>query len=122
TDVTNCMLLAAVPGTVGDGGAKTITNTSGVATRQQATFVGKAPGTDGLRRLLVGPKQCEITGIAESGDGRALFVNIQHPGEDTVPVYTDPTSFASHWPDGGNARPRSATIVITRNDGGVVGL
>ncbi|RZL87802.1 MAG: PhoX family phosphatase, partial [Variovorax sp.] len=122
TDVTNCMLLAAVPGTVGDGAAKTITNTSGTATRQQATFVGKAPGTDGLRRLLVGPKQCEITGIAESGDGRALFVNIQHPGEETQPVYTDPTSFASHWPDGGTARPRSATVVITRNDGGVVGL
>ncbi len=27
TDVTNCMLLAALPGAVGDGGVKTITNT-----------------------------------------------------------------------------------------------
>jgi secreted PhoX family phosphatase len=110
TDTTNCMLLAALPGSVGDGAARTITNTSGAATRQQATFIGKAPGTDGLRRLLVGPKECEITGIAESGDGRALFVNIQHPGEDTVPNYANPASFGSHWPDGGNARPRSATI------------
>jgi secreted PhoX family phosphatase len=122
TDTTNCMLLAALPGTVGDGAARTITNTSGLATAQQATFIGKAPGTEGLRRLLVGPKECEITGIAESGDGKALFVNIQHPGEDTPPNYADPTSFGSHWPDGGSARPRSATVVITRDDGGLVGL
>jgi len=123
TDVTNCMLLAAVPGKVGDGAAKTITNIDGAASGTQATFVGKAPGTDGLRRFLVGPKDCEITGIAESGDGRALFVNIQHPGE-TTPVanITDPTKFGSHWPEGGNARPRSATVVITKDDGGLIGL
>ncbi|XAH23235.1 PhoX family phosphatase [Xylophilus sp. GW821-FHT01B05] len=122
TDVTNCMMLAAVPGKVGDGAARTITNvgTDG-ATRQQATRVGTAPGTT-LRRFLVGPKECELTGIAESGDGRALFVNIQHPGEDTKPDYGNPASFGSHWPDGGSARPRSATLVITRNDGGRIGI
>jgi secreted PhoX family phosphatase len=71
----------------------------------------------------VGPKDCEITGIAESGDGRALFVNIQHPGE-TTPVANigNPALFGSHWPEGGNARPRSATIVITKDDGGLIGL
>jgi secreted PhoX family phosphatase len=123
TDVTNCMLLGALPGKVGDGAARTITNFDGATTAQQATFVGKAPGTDGLRRFLVGPKECEITGIAESGDGRALFVNIQHPGEDTkVADITTPAKFSSHWPEGGNARPRSATIVITKNDGGLIGL
>ncbi|MBB1604370.1 PhoX family phosphatase, partial [Variovorax sp. UMC13] len=123
TDVTNCMLLAAIPGRVGDGAAKTITNTNGTTTRTQDTFVGKAPGADGLRRFLVGPKDCELTGIAESGDGRALFVNIQHPGE-TPPATgtTDPTKFGSHWPDGGLSRPRSATLVITRDDGGLIGL
>ncbi|BEP39545.1 PhoX family phosphatase [Variovorax sp. V15] len=123
TDVTNCMLLGALPGKVGDGGAKTITNVDGSTTATQATFVGKAPGTDGLRRFLVGPIDCEITGIAESGDGRALFVNIQHPGENTAKAdIGDPTKFLSHWPEGGNARPRSATIVITKNDGGLIGL
>ena len=123
TDVTNCMLLAALPGQLGDGGAKTVTNVDGATTRTQATFVGKAPGTDGLRRFLVGPKDCEITGIAESGDGRALFVNIQHPGE-TTPAASigDPTKFGSHWPQGGSARPRSATVVITKDDGGLIGL
>ncbi len=125
TDVTNCMLLAALPGKLGDGGAKVITNTDGTTTLTQNTFVGKAPGTDGLRRFLVGPKDCELTGIAESGDGRALFVNIQHPGETPPPNNTgttDPTKYGSHWPQGGTARPRSATLVITKDDGGLIGL
>jgi hypothetical protein len=81
------------------------------------TYVGKQPGDKRLRRFLVGPKECEITGIAETPDGRTLFVNIQHPGESTPPNFAT-AAFGSHWPDGGTSRPRSATIVITRNDGG----
>jgi secreted PhoX family phosphatase len=121
TDVTNCMMLAAIPGRVGDGGRKTITNTDGAATKTVETFVGAPLGETNLRRFLVGPKQCEITGIAQTPDRKALFVNIQHPGEETAPNFADPASFGSHWPDGGNARPRSATIVITKNDGGDIG-
>jgi uncharacterized protein len=121
TDVTNCMLLAALPGQLGDGGAKAVTNVDGATTRTQNTFVGKAPGTDGLRRFLVGPKDCEITGIAESGDGRALFVNIQHPGEGSKDI-SNPDGYISHWPDGAKSRPRSATVVITKDDGGLIGL
>jgi secreted PhoX family phosphatase len=122
TDVTNCMLLAAIPGTVGDGAAKTITNTIGTTTGTATTRVGKAPGTT-LRRFLVGPKQCEITGIHSTPDGTAVFVNIQHPGEDGTAA-----AISSNWPanQSGTAaptsRPRSATVVITKNDGGVVGL
>ncbi|GAA0736509.1 PhoX family phosphatase [Sphingomonas sp. ABOLD] len=124
TDVTNCMMLAAQPGTVGDGGARTITNTgSGGATATQATRIGAAPGAN-LRRFLVGPIECEITGVDSTPDGRTLFVGIQHPGEGGTPAA--PTS---HWPDsqaGGavaaTIRPRSAVVVITKNDGGVVGL
>jgi hypothetical protein len=124
TDVTNCMMLAALPGAVGDGGVKTITNASadGLTTKEVQTFVGANLGTK-LRRFLVGPVECEITGLAESPDGRALFVNIQHPGEDTAAANIgSPDLFTSHWPDGGTSRPRSATIVITRNDGGVIGV
>ncbi|MCX7230014.1 MAG: PhoX family phosphatase [Burkholderiales bacterium] len=124
TDVTNCMLLAALPGTVGDGGTKTITNTDATgATKQVTTRVGAAPGTAKLRRFLVGPKECEITGVAETPDGQTLFINIQHPGEDTPAASIgNPAAFTSHWPDGGLSRPRSATIAITKNGGGVVGL
>jgi uncharacterized protein len=119
TDVTNCMMLAGMPGSVGDGGTRTITNTDATgAQRSQATIVGKNPGAT-LKRFLVGPQQCEITGVDSTPDGRSLFVNIQHPGDDN--------NGASAWPDSQNgavstARPRSATIVITRTDGGVVGL
>jgi secreted PhoX family phosphatase len=122
TDVTNCMLLASLPGRVGDGGAKTVTNTEGTTTKAVTTFVGAAPGEARLRRFLVGPSDCEITGVAETPDGKALFVNIQHPGE-TTPVsnLANPSAWLSHWPQGGSARPRSATIVITRNDGGTIG-
>jgi uncharacterized protein len=123
TDVTNCMLLAAMPGQVGDGGARTISNTVGAASNTQATIVGREATPATLRRFLVGPKECEITGIDSTPDGRSIFVNIQHPGEDA----RDPNQPSSNWPGNqqgitGPSRPRSATIVITKNDGGVVGL
>lgn len=121
TDVTNCMLLAAIPGQVGDGETTTITNVDGSSTQAVTTYVGKHLGERNLRRFLVGPKECEITGITETPDGRTLFINIQHPGEDTAPNFAT-SAFGSHWPDGGAARPRSATIVITRNDGGEIGI
>ena len=121
TDVTNCMMLAAIPGEVGDGETRPIVNVDGVTTKTVDTHVGKPLGERKLRRFLVGPKECEITGIAETPDGKTIFVNIQHPGEDTAPNFGTNT-FGSHWPDGGSARPRSATIVITRDDGGDIGL
>ena len=69
------------------------------------------PVTGEIRRFLVGPKECEITGLAWSPDRRTMFVGIQHPGE----------KGNSHWPEGGDAVPRSALIAITRDDGGLVG-
>ena len=123
TDVTNCMLLAALPGVRGDGAARTITNTDASgATKNVTTFVGAAPGPARLRRFLVGPVDCEITGLAETPDGKTLFVNIQHPGEETpASVIGDPTRYTSHWPGGGTSRPRSAVLAITRDNGGVIG-
>ncbi|WP_171207449.1 MULTISPECIES: PhoX family phosphatase [unclassified Ruegeria] len=69
------------------------------------------PVTGEIRRFLVGPNECEITGLSWSPDRRTMFVGIQHPGEDGN----------SHWPEGGNAVPRSAIIAVTREDGGLVG-
>jgi hypothetical protein len=133
TDETNCMLVAAVPGSVGDGGAFTVTNTmtvSGVAqTKTQATFVGGILGESRLRRFLVGPKGAEVTGITETADGKAIFVGIQHPGENATD-YKDVTNGV--WPTnadngvggkyGAGTRPRSATLIITKDDGGQIGL
>ena len=118
TDVTNCMMLAALPGTMGDGGKATAL--SGTAT--QDTFMGAKVTDENLRRFLTGPKDCEITGVTMTPDYKAIFINVQHPGEDST-AYNNATS---HWPatqtDPTNttARPRSATVVITRKDGGVI--
>ncbi len=122
TDVTNCMMLAGLPGQVGDG--KKVTLAYGATNVD--TFVGKTPTADTLKRFLVGPVDCELTGIAETPDGKTLFVNIQHPGEGTAQAnLADPTKYTSQWPGnagyGSGKRPRSATIVITKNDGGRIG-
>ena len=122
TDVTNCMMLAAMPGSVGDGAKKTLSYTKADGSKLDiVTPVGKAATESTLKRFLVGPKGSEITGLAETPDGKAIFVNIQHPGEDGKTA-TDPATFGSHWPDGGTSRPRSATVVITKDDGGRVGV
>jgi secreted PhoX family phosphatase len=69
------------------------------------------PASKEIRRFFVGPKECEVTGIAFTPDSKTLFINIQHPGEEGD----------SHWPDGGKSVPRSSTVIITKNDGGVIG-
>ena len=76
--------------------------------------------TGEIRRFLTGPVNCEITGATQTPDGTTMFINIQHPGE-TPSDRSDPSEPAkfSKWPYGG--RPRSATVVIRRNDGGVIG-
>lgn len=82
------------------------------------------PATGEIRRFLIGPVNCEVTGIAQTPDRRTLFVGIQHPGESPTDVSdpAKPTQFSS-WPDGpGKAgRPRSSVVMITKDDGGVVG-
>ncbi|MBA9001694.1 PhoX family protein [Thermomonospora cellulosilytica] len=84
------------------------------------------PGTGEIRRFLVGPRGCEVTGFAMTPDQRTLFVNIQHPGEATpfwgaAPTPQNPNAVSS-WPDHDSAsRPRSATVVIRKKDGGVIG-
>ncbi len=83
------------------------------------------PRTGEVRRFLVGPRGAEITGLTFTPDQRTLFVNVQHPGETTTaigaPTPANPR-VVSNWPDFDSAgRPRSATVVIRRNDGGVIG-
>ena len=77
------------------------------------------PATRVSRRFLTGPRGCEVTGACMTPDGTTLFVNIQHPGE---PTSTANPRQTSNWPDfRPDGRPRSATVVIRRRDGGVVG-
>jgi secreted PhoX family phosphatase len=116
TDTTNCMMLAALPGKVGDGQvAAAVSDGISVRTGQQAS-------ADTVRRFLIGPVGCEITGVVLTPDRKTLFCNVQHPGENGS--LSKPTS---HWPDsqnitGSTKRPRSATFVVTRADGGEIAI
>lgn len=111
TDTTNCMMLAALPGAVGDGSVKNAKSGDG----QQKTPTGAVLDDSKLRRFLVGPAGCEITGVTMTPDYKAIFVNVQHPGG------TWPANQQAHLiSTGRGARPRSATVVITRKDGGVI--
>ncbi|MBX9871389.1 MAG: PhoX family phosphatase [Burkholderiaceae bacterium] len=81
------------------------------------------PATGEIRRFLTGPRGCEITGATATPDGRTLFINIQHPGESPSERSdpADPGKYST-WPSGQpGARPRSATVVIRKRDGGVIG-
>ena len=140
TDVTNAMLLAAVPGTHGDGGPVTVVNKvdgspnrTVTADKTVQTYMGKKMTDVTFKRFLTAPTGAEVTGVAESPDGKALFVNIQHPGENTISSMSALGIYESNWPGNGagtaaygpggaSARPRSATIMITKNDGGIIGL
>lgn len=70
------------------------------------------PQTGEIRRFLTGPIACEITGLTFSADYKTMFIGVQHPGEELAP---------SHFPDGGSKIPRSSVMMITREDGGVIG-
>lgn len=88
------------------------------------------PNTGATRRFMTSPPNCEVTGVTMTPDGRAMFVGIQHPGEDSTAA--NPTQF-SNWPQSQWAveadgvtplppgRPRSAVVIVTKDDGGVIG-
>jgi secreted PhoX family phosphatase len=81
------------------------------------------PSSGEIRRFLVGPMGCEITGATGTPDGRTMFVNIQHPGEPANERSNpDSPGAVSNWPDFNPAgRPRSATLAISKLDGGLIG-
>ena len=70
------------------------------------------PASGEIRRFMVGPVGCEVTGISFSPDHKTLFVGIQHPGENGG------STFPENQP---NAKPRSSVVAISREDGGIVG-
>ena len=82
-----------------------------------------------VKRFLVGPVGAEICGPTFAPDERAFLCAIQHPGESNAagvnwselrrrPGAKPPSNF----PDGGESWPRSAVVVVTRDDGGKIGL
>lgn len=84
------------------------------------------PETGEIKRFLVGPRGCEITGVITTPDQKTMFINVQHPGESTAfwgdpPTPENPRA-VSNWPDfDPEGRPRAATVVIRKEDGGTIG-
>ncbi len=79
------------------------------------------PATGEIRRFLTGPWGQEITGVISTPDGTTMFVNVQHPGAHGTAEDYAAGKFGSGFPDYNGSVPRSATLVITRDDGGVIG-
>ena len=84
------------------------------------------PATGRIRRFFQGPLQQETTGISMTPDLGTMFINMQHPGEGS-----GVNAFTSNWPDRAQPyatvdpngpRPRCATVIITRDDGGEIGV
>lgn len=103
TSYTNDQMLAVVP--------SKLTNENG-----DQAVIG-ADNQAELKRFFVGPNGCEVTGFTISPDYKSLFVNIQHPGNWP---YSDDA--AQETPAGTTVRPRAATVVIRREDGGEIAV
>ena len=75
-------------------------------------FVTDSAGAPEIKRFLTGVVNCEVTGVITTPDQRTMFINIQHPGD----------GGGSTWPhDEPIQTPRAATVVITKDDGGIIG-
>ncbi|MEI8630954.1 DUF839 domain-containing protein [Vibrio sp. PP-XX7] len=101
---TNNQLLAVIPSLVSKD------NAAG-----QSSPIVNPGNQEQLKRFLVSPNGCEVTGIFMVPDKTSLFINIQHPGN--WPSSDDATEVTS-----GTVRPRSSTVVIQKEDGGQIGV
>ena len=103
TEFTNDQMLAVVP--------SQLTNDSG-----DLETINSDNQTE-LRRFFVGPNGAEVTGLAFSPAQTDLFLNIQHPKN--WPNSNDATMAT---PTNQSVRPRAATVIIRKHDGGEVGV
>lgn len=84
------------------------TDGSDDAPYQNNMMLAANPVTREIKRFFVGPQGCEVTGVVTTPDSKTMFVNIQHPEKD--------------WPFGTEGdHPRDAVVIVTRDDGGVIG-
>lgn len=100
--LTNDQVLAVVPSLIPDQAA------------DEPTI--NAQTQSDLRRFLVGPNGCEITGLAYADNHKSFFANVQHPGN-----WPYSANAAEVTPEGMKVRPRAATVVVEHMDGMPVG-
>ncbi|QUM86411.1 PhoX family phosphatase [Moritella sp. 28] len=103
TEYTNDQMLAVVP-------SQLTTDTDELETINSENQAA-------LKRFFVGPNGAEVTGLAFSPAQTDLFLNIQHPKNWP---YSNDASMET--PSNKTVRPRAATVIIRKHDGGEVGV
>jgi len=103
TEYTNDQMLAVVP--------SQLTTDSG-----ELDTINSDNQTE-LKRFFVGPNGAEVTGLAFSPAQTDLFLNVQHPAN--WPYSSDASM---ETPSNKTVRPRAATVIIRKHDGGEVGV
>ena len=81
----------------------------------ETTGAGRGTG----RAFFRAPVGAEVCGPRFSPDGRALFLSVQHPGENDDTTYETPLT---RWPDfDADMPPRPSVVVIYKSDNGLIG-
>lgn len=102
--------------------SESVMNTGDYAQFGNNQMLAADPVSGEIRRFLTGPIGQEITGVVTTPDQKTMFINVQHPGATTTAEAFAADEINSRWPDHDpTIYPRSATVVITRTDGGVIG-
>jgi secreted PhoX family phosphatase len=71
------------------------------------------------RHFYRAPRGSEVCGPEFTPDGRSLFIAVQHPADESGSFFDKPST---RWPDFDPERPpRPSIVVITRDDGGLIG-
>ena len=72
-------------------------------------------------RFANAPVEAELTGPTFNHPQRTLFVNVQHPGENSSGNPLDPQTYRSWWPDGNRtagtgtpAKPKPSLVAIRK--------
>lgn len=69
----------------------------------------EGPQAGKVIQVASAPTDAEFTGPCFSPDGKTLFLSVQHPGERSASM----DQLSSHWPDGGDSKPKSSVVAIS---------
>lgn len=91
---------------------------SGIADGVWATDVA-GDGRMLTRRFFAAPRGAELCGPEFTPDDRTFFGAVQHPADEKNSTFASPST---RWPDFHDSMPpRPSVVVVTKNDGGVIG-
>jgi hypothetical protein len=71
------------------------------------------------RHFFAVPRGAEVNGGAFTPDDKAIFIAVQHPAEEDGSTFDKPST---RWPDFEDSMPpRPAMVVVTKDDGDIIG-